>query len=742
MAPSPDQLSAALDQARRLAQGGRLADAAQACRRAIAIAPRDAEAHHLLGLTLIQAGQVGPAVASFRQAATIAPAAPGILNHLGVALCQDGAAAEGVEVLRRAVALAPKAADIACNLGRALDLCDRRAEAAEFYATATAAAPTLWAAWAGLMSVLHRLGDLERALAIAHRAVAACPRTGAAHANLGRLLMETGDARAAEAALRQALAIDARLGDAANNLGTLAEEAGRASEALALYRTATRTRPDLADGWSNLGNALERVGQLEDARAPLMRACDLAPANGRARAALISLRRKLCDWDGLDGEVRRLGDLIRAGGGEAPAPFATLSLDLSPEEQLLAARAHGRAIVGKVARWSGRIPPLAPRIPAAPGARLRIGYLSPDFRDHPIAHLMAGVLERHDRDRVEVTAWSLGPDDGSRFRHRIAGACDGFVDLAGLPTEDAVRRIRAAGQDILVDLAGYTAHARPEILALRAAPIQVNYLGMPGTMGAPFMDAIVADATVLPPEDERWYDERVWRLPHCYQANDDRAEIDPAPWTRAEAGLPARGVVFCCFSMNYKIDPPLMDAWAAILAAVPGSVLWLFRTDEPAARNLRAEAARRGLAPERLVFADRVPKARHLARHRLADLFLDSFAYGAHTTASDALWVGLPVLTLAGNSFARRVGASLVKAAGLPELATTSVGQYVGQAIALAQDPGRLHELCARLSAQRGTCPLFDTRAIAAGLEDLYAAMAAVPVAAPGTAPTGGSATI
>lgn len=741
MAPPPDRISAALDQARRLMQAGRLADAAQVCRKAIAIAPREPEAHHLLGIALIQAGQAAQAIATFRQAAALAPASPAILNHLGVALCQDGAAAEGAEVLRRAAALAPRAADIASNLGRALDLCGRSGEAAAAYAAATAAAPGLWPAWAGLMSVLHRMGDSGRALASARQAVAACPNVGAAHANLGRLLMETGDTAAAEATLRRALALDARLGDAANNLGTLAEEAGRASEALALYQTATRTRPDLADGWSNLGNALERVGRLEDARAPLARACDLAPENGRTRAALISLRRKLCDWSGLDAEIRRLGGLIRAGSGEPPAPFATLSLDLSAEEQLLAARAHSRSLLAKVARWSDQVPPLAPRA-APPGGKLRIGYLSPDFREHPIAHLMAGVLERHDRGRVEITAWSLGPDDGSAFRRRIVDACDGFVDLAAVPVGDAVQRIRAAGQDILVDLAGYTAHARPEILALRAAPIQVNYLGMPGTMGAAFMDAIVADAIVLPPEDERWFDERVWRLPHCYQANDDRAAIDPAPWTRAEAGLPAQGFVFCCFSMNYKIDPALMDAWAAILAAVPGAVLWLFRTDEPAARNLRAEAARRGVAPERLVFADRVPKARHLARHRLAGLFLDSFAYGAHTTASDALWAGLPVLTLAGNSFARRVGASLVRAAGLPELAASSVGQYVDLAIALAHDPGRLQGLQARLAAQRDTCPLFDTRATAAALEDLYAAMASATFPAPGSPGTVGSATI
>ncbi len=722
MTPPRDNATTLLVQARRLAQAGRGAEAAATCRRALGLAPRDPEIHHLLGLVLMQAGQPAAAIAAFRKACDLAPGAAAMLNHLGVALCQEGAAAEGTGILRRAAALAPGAADIQCNLGRALDLARADAEAAEAYDRAVTLQPALWPAWAGLTSVLHRLGDIARAVDAARRAVAACPGLAPAHATLGRLLMDAGEVQAAEAALRRSLALDAGLGDAANNLGTLAEQAGRAREAIDLYAAATRTRPDLVDGWFNLGNALERVGRLEEARAPLARACAATPGDGRALAALIALRRKLCDWDGLDRQVDRLRDLIRAGSGQPAAPFATLSLDLSPADQQAAARAHGRAIRDKVARWAD-LPPLPAAVPAR-GRRLRIGYLSPDFREHPIAHLMAGVLEAHDRERVEISGWSLGPDDGSAFRARIVAACDAFVDLAGVKPRAAALRMRAADLDVVVDLAGYTAHACPEILALRVAPVQVNYLGMPGTMGAPFVDAIVADAIVLPPAEERWFDERVYRLPHCYQANDDKAPIDPAPVTRAEAGLPDDAFVFCCFSMNYKIDPAAMDAWSAILAAVPGAVLWLYRTDAAAARNLLAEATRRGVEPRRIVFADRQPKARHLARHRLADLFLDSLAYGAHTTASDALWAGLPVLTLAGDSFARRVGASLVAAAGLPELATTRVEDYVALAVALAGDPPRLTALRARLAARRATCPLFATAATARGLEDLYAAMA------------------
>jgi protein O-GlcNAc transferase len=280
--------------------------------------------------------------------------------------------------------------------------------------------------------------------------------------------------------------------------------------------------------------------------------------------------------------------------------------------------------------------------------------------------------------------------------------------------------MREAGLNIVVDLAGYTAHARPEMLALRVAPLQVNYLGYPGSMGAPFMDYVIADGIVAPPGSEAMFSETLVRLPDCYQANDNMAAIDPEPVARSAFGLPEDAFVFCSFSMNYKIDAAVLDAWVEILGRVPDSVLWLFRTDAAAAKNIALEAEKRGLDPDRLIFADRLPKARHLARHRLADLFLDTFAYGAHTTASDALWAGLPVLTMRGDTFARRVGASIVNAAGMFDLVTENVDDYIARAVAIGTTPGAAVALEQRLAENISSCPLFSTAAIARSLEAAY----------------------
>jgi predicted O-linked N-acetylglucosamine transferase (SPINDLY family) len=683
----------------------------------------------MIGVCQLQAGRLDDGIAALGKALMLAPANAMILNHLGVALCQAGRGNEGISSLEKAVRLAPAMAEARNNLAHALNDAGRHAEAAQHYRLVVERAPGLVPAGQGLASALHKSGDIAAARQATEEAIARFPGHAPFHASLGRILIDQHHTSEAEAAFRRALAIDPNNGEAANNLGTLIEEDGQLREALELYRAATQTRPDLADGWFNLGNVAEKLGDLAAARTALEKASSLRPASARTLAALIGVRRKLCDWTGLDDEVARLCGLLNASGArlvpeDAPPPFAMLSLMVGAGLQKDVARAHSRQVMGKASGWSDALAPWNGDRPPLAGRKLKIGYLSPDFREHPIAQLMAGVLEHHDRDQFEVSAWSLGPDDQSRYRARIIAAADRFEDLRALDIADIVTQMRSAELDIVVDLAGYTAHARPEILALRTAPVQVNYLGFPGTMGAGFIDYIIADGTVLPEGDERFYTERVIRLPGCYQANDDRAEIDDAAVGRAEFGLPEDAFVFCCFSMNYKIDPSLMDAWAEILSGSPKAVLWLFRTDPAAADNLLREAQARGIAAERLIFADRLPKPRHLARHRLADLFLDSFSYGAHTTASDALWAGLPVLTLHGDTFARRVGASIVRAANMADLVVSSVADYVTRAKALAADPGAASDLKRRLASEIARCPLFSTAAIARNLEASYWQMA------------------
>ncbi|MFN3399617.1 MAG: glycosyltransferase, partial [Ferrovibrio sp.] len=363
--------------------------------------------------------------------------------------------------------------------------------------------------------------------------------------------------------------------------------------------------------------------------------------------------------------------------------------------------------------------------PPVSGRRLRVGYFSADFHRHATAFLMAGLFEQHDRSRFEIFGISFGKSYQDDMRRRLIAGMEHFIDVYGKSDAEIVALARDLELDIAIDLKGYTLNARAGIFASRVAPLQASYLGYPGTMGAGFIDYIIADGVVIPPEHDAHYTEAVVRLPGSYQVTDSRREIAARDFSRADCGLPQDGFVFCCFNNTYKITPDIFDIWMRLLQAVPGSVLWLLEASAGVADRLKAEAQTRGVAPERLVFAPRMDQAEHLARQRLANLFLDTFHYNAHTTASDALWAGLPVLTKLGDSFAGRVAASLLQAAGLPELITTSSADYEKLTLALATDPARLMALRQKLAATRDTCPLFDTPRFTRGIEVAFEAMQA-----------------
>jgi protein O-GlcNAc transferase len=386
-------------------------------------------------------------------------------------------------------------------------------------------------------------------------------------------------------------------------------------------------------------------------------AVGLNPDNVDALFSWFHIRQIICDWSGYHEDEAR----VRTGVGAQALPAAAFRL-LGFASTLGEQFAYARRVAARLA-----IPDSAVLSSTPPRAkeRIRLGYLSANFHAHPVASLIAGLIEHHDRGRFEVIAYGFDTDDGSAMRCRLVAAFDRFVDISQRPDRDAARLIHADAVDILVDLHGYTPDCRAKILAYRPAPIQVNYLGYPGTMGADFIDYIIADRVVLPPEDQAFFSEQVVYLPDCYQPNDDRREIAERTPTRGECGLPERDFVFCCFNNNYKITPDFFDIWMRLLRSVPDSVLWLYEANLLVKANLAREAEARGVAPGRLVFAPKLGPAEHLARQRLADLFLDTLPYNAHTTASDALWVGLPVLTCTGNTFAGRVATSLLRAIGL-----------------------------------------------------------------------------
>ena len=424
-----------------------------------------------------------------------------------------------------------------------------------------------------------------------------------------------------------------------------------------------------------------------------------------------------CDWDGLDENLAAHAAAIRAGN-RVTTPFPLLGLSDDPALQKQAAQIYTTA---KCPRSSV----LGPFRARKPGEKIRLGYYSADFHNHATAWLIAELFESHDRSRFELTAFSFGPEQQDEMRRRISSAFDHFLDARALSDRDIARLSRERGIDIAVDLKGHTQDSRPGIFAEGCAPLQIQYLGYPGTMGGDYMDYVVADKIVIPPGSEAGYVEKILRLPHSYQANDSRRKISDRMFTRAEMGLPDSGFVFCCFNNNYKILPEIFASWMRILKAVDGSVLWLLEDNALAAENLRKLAEAHGVDPGRLIFAGRLPLEEHLARHRLADLFLDTWPYNAHTTASDALWAGLPLLTRAGSSFASRVAASLLHAVGLPGLITSSVEDYESLATTLAKDPARLVALRKTLMDNRATASLFDGKLIARHLEAAYEAIQA-----------------
>lgn len=587
------------------------------------------------------------------------------------------------------------------------------------------------------------LGRRADALADFDAAIRAAPDFAEAHSNRAVILREQGNHAEAVEACQRAIALQPDFATAHYNLGNALSELQRLDEACACFTRAIELKPDYADAWSNLGNCLHLLGRLEESLDCLDRASALSPANAvilanrgnvahelkrmdEARtsyeaalrlcphdestaARLAFLRAHSCDWSETDAaSVRSLGSKANA-----LSPFTMLALDDDPQRNLARSRNWARQ------SYPGRIS--AP-FTSTPGDRFRIGYFSSDFHNHATMLLMVGMLEAHNRSRFEIHAFCYGPARDDPMRCRVVKAVDHFHELSACSDQEAAALSRQLGIDVAVDLKGYTQEARPGIMAHGAAPVQMAYLGYPGSMGCDFIDYIVADAVVIPPGHEEHYSEKIIRLPHSYQANDRSRPVASRPPSRASQGLPEQGIVFCCFNNSFKICQDAFLSWMEILRQVPGSVLWLLSDNDTATRNLRLEAQRAGIDPSRLVFADRQPLDVHLARHALADLFLDSFAYNAHTTAADSLWAGTPVLTKCGEAFAARVGASLLTAVGLEELITNDESSYRELAIALGRDTGRLAQLKANLAQARDEGPLFDIEAFTRGMEKAYEA--------------------
>lgn len=562
-------------------------------------------------------------------------------------------------------------------------------------------------------------GDLPGAVAGYRAHLASEPGHAPSWSNLGLALRLLGDTEGAMEACRRAVTLDGGNAKALNNLGLALVDGHRVAEAIEVFRRGVALAPRFHECWCGLGLALATSQQPAAAVTAFRRALSIAPDHAVALVHLVFQYQQQCAWQDLGPLVERLLELARRDAGEV-SPSSLLALRDDPADLVLAARNTARRVNASVAALPR--PPRSADGPA-PRNRLRIGYLSANLHGHAVAYLAAEMFECHDQRRFEVSAYSFGPDDGSPMRRRLTQAFEHFVDIRSYSTAAAARRIAEDRIDILVDLMGCTLDARTGILALRPAPIQAAYLGYPGPMCADYIDYSLVDRFVVPTDQERFFDEKLVILPGCYQPNDSRREIAADAGRRADHGLPEDGFVFCCFNQPYKITAEVFGWWIGLLLDLPKSVLWLLSFNEDLPARLRQELTACGISSQRIVFADKLPLPRHLARLHHADLFLDTWPYGAHTTASDALWAGVPVLTCPGATFASRVAGSLLTALGLEELIASGPEDYAAKAVALANDPAACAALKDRLRRARDGSTLFSGAAAARKLENAYVAM-------------------
>lgn len=671
-------------------------------------------AHFLRGSALAKTKQYDAALASYERAVAINPLIAEAHLDTGTIHAVHQRHQEALAAYDRAVAARPVFAEAWLARGHALLQLGRHQEALAAADKALELRSDYADAWVGRGNALLELDRYQDAAAAYDRALALRPALAAAWCGHGTVFLRTGRHRDAGVAFDRALEADSNLADAWLGRALMLVSLGRHDEAIAALDRALALNPTLPTAWIARGQVLYFKKRYDEALADWNKALSLRPDLPDVQAACLRVRMHHCDWIGFDAACALLRSAVDTG--KPVPPFMLVAIPSTASEQLRCAR-----------RWVASTFRTAHE-PAWRGERydhdrIHVAYLSADFHQHATSYLMAGLFEHHDRSRFQLSGISVGPNDGSEMRRRIEAAFERFVDASSLADDQIADMVRSLEVDILVDLKGFTQDARPLVFARRPAPIQVSYLGFPGTTGAGFIDYIVADRILIPEDQHGCYAEKVVSLPDSYQANDDRRPVAAGAPAREAFGLPSDGFVFCCFNDNYKITPGVFSVWMRILDAVEGSVLWLFEENPTAADNLRREAAARRIAPERLVFARRLANAEHLARHRCADLFLDTLPYNAHTTASDALWAGLPVLTCIGNTFAGRVAASLLNAIGLPELVTPTLEAYEQSAVTLARDPARLAALKATLVERRSTAPLFDTARFTRNIEAAYVAM-------------------
>ena len=694
---------------------GKLNEAIASYKRALELKPDYLLVCESLADVLHEHGQLDEAVDIYKRALNLKPDHPAILINLGIALRELRKTNEAVTCFKRALELKSDYPQAHNNLGIALKDQGKLDKAITSFKRALELKSDYPQAHNNLGIVLKDQGKLNEAVASLKRALELIPDCAETNNELGIVLQTQGKLDEAVSSYKRALEIRPNYAEANNNLGSAFLIQGKLDKAVASCKRALAIRPNYADANYNLGNALQVQGKLDEAVSSYKRALEIRPNYAEAEIQMLHQQQQICDFNvyfKMHETMQRLNM-----NADAVAPFIQLSWEDNAANQLKRSQKHVSA------NYLAQTKFLIPR-PAQFPKRLKVGYFSADFHDHATLHLLAGVLRHHDHSKFEIHAFSYGHDKSGEWRQGALKNVEYFHDVVNYSDDQIVKLSRLHKIDIAIDLKGYTAHTRSGLFQYRLAPIQINYLGYPGSMGADFIDYLIADPFVIPDTQRQFYGEKIIYLPNCYQPTDDMREIAQIVTKREDFGLPKKGFVFCCFNNNYKISTGEFDIWMRLLAKVEGSVLWLFESNKWAKENLQKEAQKRGVEKHRLVFAKRLSQSEHLARQIHADLFVDTFNYNAHTTASDALWVGLPVLTKAGEQFAARVAASILHAIGMPELVAKTEADYEQLALQLATVPTNHKAIRNKLIKNIKSKPLFDTerytRNLESGLKMVY----------------------